>query len=254
MHGAVRHRTRLRIALLITAALVASVYSPLAAFAVSGNPAVVLSDNSTATAGVTCTFGPYNLGGNQSCTGVAVTFPMGTTFVTPTCSPAGTVTVVGQTATIVFATPVPRNSAMTFSISGVTNPPSGSYTAAVTFNITDHKGNRTAESITTPVYSIIDRVLTVTLSSSSLAFDLTPEVAAPDQYVTVDITSSHGYTITRTITGDSSLIGLTVSGAATGVHVAGTAALTDTYSASVPWTTPGDATYTAMVTYTVVQN
>jgi len=255
VHEAIGHRSwRMRIAVLITVALVASVYPPLLAHAVTGNPALVLSDNSATSTGVTYTYGPYNLGGNQSCTGVVVTFPAGTAFVNPTCSPAGTVTVVGQTATIVFTTPIPKNAVLTFSISGVTNPSAGSYTNAVTFNIVDHKGARSTETVTSPAYSIIDRILTVTLSSSSLYFDLTPEVVSPDQYVTLNVTSSHAYTITRTVAGDSGLMGLTVSGAATGAQTAGTAALTDTYSASVPWTTPGAATYTATVTYTIVQN
>jgi hypothetical protein len=60
--------------------------------------------------------------------------------------------------------------------------------------------------------------------------------------------------VTRAISGDVDLIGLSVTGEATGAKPAGTATMTDAYSANVPWTTDGGQTYTALVEYTVVQD
>ena len=253
VHGFIGHSRRDRIALIIIVGLVATVCWPMTAHAIN-NPAVTLSDSSTGTTGVTYTFGGYNLGGNKYCSGVTVVFPPGTAFDTLSCTPSGTVAVDGQTVTLSFDPADLPYKKITFTITGVTNPPSGSYNATVIFDLIDKQGGQSTVTVTTPAYSVIDRVLTVSLSSASLYFDLTPEVAAPSQTVTVYVTSSHNYTVTRTISGDDALIGLTVTGAAAGPYAAGTAALMDTYSASVPWTTQGDATYTATVTYTVVQN
>lgn len=253
VHGFIGHSWRDRIALIVIVGLVATACWPMTAHAIN-NPAVTLSDNSTGTTGVTYAFGEYNLGGNNYCSSATVVFPPGTTFGTLSCTPAGTATVDGQTVTLSFDPANLPCKKITFTITGVTNPPSGSYNATVTLSLIDSKGAQSTATVTTPAYSVIDRVLTVSLSSTSLYFDLTPEVAAPPQTVTVYVTSSHDYTVTRTIGGDDALIGLTVTGAAAGAYAAGTAALTDTYSASVPWTTQGDATYAATVTYTVVQN
>ncbi len=147
---------------------------------------------------------------------------------------------------------------MTFIVSGVRNAPTADTYPMPDIRFLVGQQNRPDnppawESLPAGDIVLIGSHLNVTLSASMLEFELTPDVPAAPQDVTVTIDSSHEYTITREVNGDASLFGLDVSGQATGAKPAGPATFVDTYSAQVPWTTEGDRTYTATVTYTIVQ-
>jgi hypothetical protein len=143
-------------------------------------------------------------------------------------------------------------------IGGITNPPVGGvYNAGnLTIFLANPNNNqpRAPQDVPTGDYTIGTRILTLSVNPASVDFDLSPGVASPTYDVTVDVTSSHAYTITRSIAGDAAIFGLEVTGEASGAKPAGTAALADQYSATAPWDTEGDATYVATVTYTVVQD
>ncbi|MDO8880278.1 MAG: hypothetical protein Q7W44_05700 [Coriobacteriia bacterium] len=256
------HSTHSRRTALASAGLVLALIagSALLAHAVSyTGPTTTLSDAYTSTTGVTYTFGTFTNGNGEMATGAAITFPAGTSVSGATAvSPAGTVSISGQTVTITFATPVGRGAEYSVSIGGITNPSSsGVYNAgSLTIFLANPANNnvRDPQDLPTGDYTIGTRVLTLSVSPTSVDFDLQPDVASPVHDVTVSVTSSHSYMITRDITPDAASFGLDVTGDASGPKSDGTAALVDQYQATAPWTTPGDATYTATVTYTVVQD
>jgi len=81
-----------------------------------------------------------------------------------------------------------------------------------------------------------------------------PGVASAIKTVNLSVDSNRAFTMTKAVTGQSALLGLTTSLAsgATGVKGAGTA-FSDDYQIDVPFTTdPG--VYNAFVQYTVTQN
>ncbi len=222
-------------------------------------PTTTLSDAYTSTTGVTYTFGTLTNGNGEMATGAAITFPAGTDVSGATAvSPVGTVSVTGQTVTITFTTPVARGETYAVSIGGITNPPTGGTYNAGNLRIflanPANNNPRTPEDLPTGDYTIGPRVLTLSVSPTSVDFDLQPGVASPVHDVTVSVTSSHPYMVTRDIAGDATAFGLDVTGDASGPKSGGTATLVDQYQATAPWTTPGDATYAATVTYTVVQD
>jgi hypothetical protein len=171
-------------------------------------------------------------------------------------SPAGTVSVSGQTVTYTFATRIARNTAIVVAIGGINNPSVAVTQTAGNMTFYLQKVNDDAlppETHPTGTYSIVAPYLSVSVSPSNMAFDLYPDVAALPQAVTVNVSSSHPYVVTRDASPQGALFGLTVTGQAQGSRPAGTTALVDEFSADVPWTTEGDQDYTATVTYTVVQ-
>lgn len=206
---------------------------------------------------VTYTFSGYRTPGNQFCTGVAVTFPNDTDVSGATAvTPAGTVDVSGQTVTYTFTNAIVRNIDIIVSIGGITNPPTAVTrdVGNMTFFLTRANGNPLPEEThPTGAYSIFPPYLSLSVNPASMTFDLYPETTATPQPVTVDVDSSHPFTITRQIIGHEP-IGLAVTGQANGAFGWGASTLIDEYTASPPWTTEGDRDYTATVTYTVVQN
>ncbi|MBN2841244.1 MAG: hypothetical protein JXP37_09855, partial [Coriobacteriia bacterium] len=98
--------------------------------------------------------------------------------------------------------------------------------------------------------------MTITTPDDGQSVDfgaIDPDVTTPAKTVTVQVTSSAAYTITRTIEGDAALLGFDVTGTASGAGSAGTATYADEYTLTPPWTTEPDVPLVATVTYTVTQ-
>jgi len=223
-------------------------------------PGVTTTLSSTATGqAATYEFGTYSTADtNRQLHQFVYTFPAGTDLSRATLtSHPGTVARSGTTLTVTFSPRIPHGTAsFTIVIAGVINGAAGTYTGQTAQFRTTNPGGQQAQTDTLAIgnYTIhAEPHLSMSVSPGQLNFDLTPDAPSPGQHVTVTVVSSHAYTITRDIGGDAALFGLAVSGQATGAKPAGSATFVDTYSAQVPWTTEGDRTYTATVTYTVVR-
>ena len=232
---------------------------PLAHAVVTVAPTTTLSAGYTGDLNVTYTFSGYTAGNGENISGASVTFPAGTDVTAAAAvSPAGTVTVSGQTVTVTFTAQILRGEPIVVAIGGIVNPATaGTYNAgSITFFPMNPNNNqpRSPDPQPTGDYTLLSPVLTLSISPNVVDFDLSPGVASAAQYVSLAVTSSHPYTITRQIGGDATAFGLDVSGTAEGIKAAGTDSYTDSYVATAPWTTQGDAVYAATVTYTVVQN
>jgi len=220
-------------------------------------PTVTLSDP-TAGATSTYTLSTYRTVGNENATGAELTFPAGFDLSSATLiSPAGTLSRSGQTLTLTFTPLIEKNTDFSVVVGSIVNPAEGTYAMPnLTISlVTSNKGEpMPSASVAVGAVTIGQAVLSVTLPTQVVTFDASPEAAPPTQYVSLQVESSLPYTVTRAISGDVDLIGLSVTGEATGAKPAGTATMTDAYSANVPWTTDGGQTYTALVEYTVVQD
>jgi hypothetical protein len=100
-------------------------------------------------------------------------------------------------------------------------------------------------------------LLTITTPDAGLTVDIgpvDPDVTTAPKTVTVAVTSSAPYTITRAVSGDAALMGLTVTGDANGSKPAGTATFSDVYRLTPPITTEAGVPLSAQVSYTVVHD
>lgn len=256
-HRAGTTRTLIRVATALTLVALVCIPGGRAHAVAVGTPVVTLSDGFTNTTNVTYTFSGYTVGNGQMIVAAEVTFPAGTDVSGATAvSPAGTRTVSGQTVRVDFTTPVPRGAAFSWSIGGIRNPATaGTYNAGnITFYPVNPANNnpRNPESHPTADYTFAQPYLTLSVDPSTVSFDLMPGVTAGPEAITVNVDSSHPYTITRTVGGSHDLFGLQVTGSASGSKPAGSASYAESLTATAPWTTEGDRTYTATVTYTVV--
>lgn len=251
----------LRIALVMAVAVaLVMIATALTASAVTGaNPTTSLSSYFVGATNVTYTFSGYRLGNNEYCTGITITFPANTDVngAYPV-SPPGSISRTGQTIRYTFTNRIQRGQPVTVSIGGITNPsaPVTQTAGPITFHLQKVNGQPLPDqSLPTGTYAISNVFLVVSLSDDDVSFDLTPGEGPQSSSVVVSVASSHPYTIARSITGDAELIGLSVTGEASGAFPAssGPRAHEDVYTAEVPWTTEGDATYTATVSYTVLQ-
>jgi hypothetical protein len=98
--------------------------------------------------------------------------------------------------------------------------------------------------------------MTITTPDAGQTVDfgaIDPEVATASKQVTLAVDSSAAFTITRTVGGDATALGLAITGTATGAKPLGTATFTDDYMLTPPWTTDPEIMLTATVTYTVTQ-
>lgn len=253
------HVTRIALITTAVAALLVTA-SALTASAVTGaNPTTSLSSYSVGATDVTYTFSGYRLGNNEYCTGITITFPANTDVsgAVPV-SPAGSIARSGQTIRYTFMNRIARGQTVTVSIGGITNPsaPVTQTAGPITFHLEKVNGQPLPDqSLPTGTYTITDAFLIVTVSDSEVSFDLAPGEGPQSSTVVVSVASSHPYTITRSISGDAGLIGLSVTGGASGSFPAssGPREHEDVFTAEVPWTTEGDATYTATVSYAILQ-
>lgn len=208
----------------------------------------------------TYTFSEYTMQGNRQLLYAEITFPTGTvlTGVTP-ATPGTTLSVSGRTVRVTYDPRLPQDSVFAIAIGGVVNPPAGTYTPEDIHFRTTNPGGQQQQSeyhpagnftiVATPILS-----LTVTTPGGGSTIDfgsVAPEGIYPAQNVGVTVTASAPYTLTRSVTGQTAEIGMSVAGVPVGNHGAGTHNYTDALSIAPPWTTdPGD--YNVEVSYSLV--
>ncbi len=242
----------------LAVSVVLALLAPATAHAIrtQGQISVTLSDTAALRV-ATYTIERFRTDNNETITGYTIAFPAGTDVSGATSAGTGdSVAVVGpSTIRVTLGTAIGRNTTFSIVIDGIRNPvAAGSYRIS---QVTFHRPNG---DVTLPFpgtegsYTVTpEPFLAVSISTNSVVFDLYPEAAPAPQQVQLSVESSHDFSITRQITGDAGLIGLIVDGTAVGPKTAGVATFTDTFTADVPWTTEGERSYTATVTYTVVQ-
>ncbi len=243
------------IAGLCATAIFAVATSAYALILVNDTPTLAVS-NPVAGQTSSYTFGTYQSEGAERPQSFSVTFPPGTNVSGATAAdPAGSVQITGRTVTVTFDSPLPGSHEFTVAIGGIVNPGAGTYSFPDAVIHTRNPGGRQPIDHPVPVsdVTIMAGALDMSLSTNLVEFVLAPEVPAPAQTVSLTVASSSGYTITREVSGEADQFGLSVTGQAAGAKPAGSSTFADTYEASVPWTTEGDRTYTATVTYSVVQ-
>lgn len=192
---------------------------------------------------------------------IVVTFPVDT--VVPPAPPAGSVTIAGvvpaaitvsgRQVTLTLAAGQTLAGGSTFDVAfsaafGLLNPTAGgNYSLGVSTTAQTATG-------TSPAYAITAGFLTMTLDTATVEFGaVDPGVTSGPRVVRVTVNSSAPVTITRAVTGDVGLLGLSVSGAATGSKPAGSATYADDLTITPPWTTDPSVALNAAVTYTVTQ-
>lgn len=245
--------------LLACGALIATVlFSAPSASAITDTSATTtLSDSATGATGVAYTFGPYSVANNQTALGATITFDAGTDVSGATVvSPGGTCTVSGQTVTVTFDTYIRRNSSFSIVIGGIANPASGGTHPAGTLTITTGNpkgGYRGTETVARGAYTITGPQLTLSVSTNTVDFgNVDPGTTPPPATITVDVTATSDYSITRQITGDASILHLAVTGDADGTKTAGTASYTDAVTISPGWDAPPETPLAASIVYTAV--
>lgn len=248
--------------LLGLAALVGSFALPSSAMAVAVNsgPTTTVAPATALAANAAYSFGRYRTGGNESVTAWALTFPAGT-VVSAAYLPNATVTVTGQTVRVTLARPIGPRSNFTATIEGIVNPAAGTYNPGnITFYTIDKQGRTGTSNAATGNYTITPGApyLALTISTpdpdQTVDFgDIDPGMTAGPALVTVEVNSSAPYTVTRTLSGSVTALGLSVTGSATGAHPAGFASYTDSYTLTPSYSTTPEIPLNAAVLYTVVQ-
>lgn len=258
-----RHRreyVRLATGVLIALALLAA---PLTAYAVKlGTVAVELSDSTALASGVSYTFTGFRTAPNQTVAAVTIQFATDTSTVTSaaTSSPQGAVSVIdGRTVTVTFEPALDdKNSDIALTLNGVTNPASvGTHTVErITFSVVNLKPSPTPgeETYTSAAsYTIIpEPTLSISVDSANLDFGtLLPGDTPPAQNVNVTVVAGMAYTMTRTISGDASDLGVVVTGTAEGAKAPGTFTYAEAVTVAPGWDAPADTTLTAQILYSV---
>lgn len=267
--GTTRRRTALRALLAVLLTLSLAAFGPLlspptaAAVTTRGNFAVTVTPNTTYSA-ASYSLGGFRTGNGETVTGYTLTFPSDTDASGVTSPGAGDVVTVAadnRTVTVVLGTPVGQRTNFNIQLDNVVNPTTaGAYAiASVTFtrqgttNQTVNIGGTTYTIAAAPYLS-----MTITTPDDpGLLVDfglVDPGVTTPSKQVTVTVSSSADYTITRSLGGSATQLGLAVTGGAAGLKPAGLNQLwTDTYTLTPLWTTDPEVTLTATVVYTVTQ-
>lgn len=246
---------------LLTLAIALALPTAIAhAISVNDGPTITV-DPSVPYAGHTSqyTFGTY-ASANEQVVQIVVTFPAGFDVSSAQLlSHPGTVSVSGQAVTVTFNPLIPPKTEFVFTLGNIVNGPGGTYTFDPIVFHTVHRIHINKPNPPQPIaqtaapVTVVNPHLSLSLSASAISFDLYPEIPSTPQSVAVTVDSSHPFAMSRSISGQPELFGLAVTGQAAGAKPAGAATYTDTYSAEAPWTTEGDRTYSATVTYTVVQ-
>jgi len=192
---------------------------------------------------------------------ITITFPADTTV--PAAPPAGSVTIAGvapaavavsgRQVTLTLAAGQTLAGGSAFDIAfgpafGLLNPTTGGdYVLAVSTTAQTAAAN-------SPAYTIAVDFLTMSIDTASVDFGaVDPGVTSGPRAVRVTVASSAPVTITRALGGDTTLLGLSVSGDAVGAKPAGTATYVDSYTITPPWTTDPDVPLLATVAYTATQ-
>jgi hypothetical protein len=248
-----RFRNRLLAGLFVALLVLAS---PAVTYALQVRSQVTtLSNAAGSAANVTYTFGSYRTRNNETADQVQVTFPAGTDVSAATAiSPVGSLTVAGQTVTVVFATPIAGLTGFDITLGGITNPATaGTYNVGnLTVELTDKWGSAFTETVTTADYTITATTLTISVSSTALDFGtLLPDATPAAKSVSVTVNADTPYNMTRTLTGDVGPLGLSVAGLAQGAKPAGAAVYAESVSVAPGWDAPADTTLTAQILYSV---
>lgn len=256
---------------LMTALLLAAI-SPSAQAVTAVTPTTTLSNYYTSIPGVTYTFGGYVVDNGEMATGAVITFPAGTDVSAATLlAPPGTLSISGQAVTVTFTPALQKLSLITISIGGITNPATPGTVSVgdavnpgtisfATSNPVNSNQVRNPQYLPSAAYTILPPYLTLTLTTpdagQTVDFGLIdPGVTTADKTVTLEVGSSHPYSITRgRDLAAEAPIGLEITGTAEGTGLApGQTTYTDVYRATPPWTTDPEVPLSATVTYTVVQ-
>ena len=206
--------------------------------------------------------GPYDVANGETITKVAIAFPAGCNVSAAHPVDAGdTVTVSGQTVTLTFGTPKTAGTRFSFRVRNVRNPltggkysledPTFTRSTGTTVNVS-LVGKRAQFTIFTSPYL----VLTIETPDDPQTVDfgnVDPGVAAGPQTVLLTVDSSLGFTISRTLSGDVALMGLTVSTLPAAVQPSGVQTYSSVYGLMPPWTTSPNTPLSADVQYTVTQ-
>lgn len=263
-----RHRSGIvwrsagRVAATACIALVA--LSPHAAAVTTVAPTTTLSNAYASSHGVTYTFAGYQVDNGEMATGAQITFPAGTDLTTATLlAPSGTMQVTGQVVTISFSPTLPKGTPIAITIAGIANPPTtGVHSVGSIVFYTGNPNNnqaRAPQSHPSATYTLMSHYISLTIvtpdaGQSVLFGDVNPGVTSPVKWIGLTVDSSTSYTLSRAIAGDVSAMGLEVVGDASGFGPAGVTSFGDQMTVSPPWTTDPDITYTAIITYSVVQD
>lgn len=212
----------------------------------------------------TYVIGTFRAEKGDSITGYTLTFD-GDTDATGATPPSAddTLTVApdGRTVTVTLGTPIVAPAQFTITIGNVRNPPTPAIMeiASVIFHTAD--GDRTVSLGGSGTYEIlpapyVSMTVTTPDDGQSVVFgSVDPGVTSPAKDVLLEVTSSRQYTITRVIGGDSTALGLQVSGVPVGVLQLAAltpASFVDTIALAPPWTTDPDIPLNAWIAYTVV--
>ncbi len=258
--------------LALAAALMLVAISPSAQAVTGGIPTTTLSNYYTSIPGVTYTFGGYTVDNGEMVTGAVITFPAGTDVSAASLlAPPGTLAVNGQAVTLTFTPPIPKDTSVTISIGGITNPATPGAVSVgdaanpgtisfATSNPVNSNQVRNPQYLPSAAYTILPPYLTLTLTTPDAGQmvdfgQIDPGVATAAKSVTVAVDSSHPYSITRgRDLAAEAPIGLEITGTAEGTGLpAGQTTYMDQYRATPPWTTDPEIPLSATVTYTVVQ-
>ncbi len=227
----------------------------------SGKPSTVVTP-ATAGSAAQYVFARFRTANRENVTGCAITFPAGTNVTGAVAvNPAGTVVVSGQTVTITFTNPViPERVTFDVTIGGIVNPVAGTYNAGnITLFWVNTQTNATGSTaLATANYTITTSYLSMTITTPAVGQtvdfgSIDPGVTTPAQTVTVQVDSSAPYTLSRTPGGDAALLGLNITGPATGLKPQGIGTFSDAYTLTPPWTTDPSVPLTATVLYTAIQ-
>jgi hypothetical protein len=227
---------------------------------------------STYTSGVAASYSvPITLGAVGRLSGttaagantISVTFPAGYTLpasapptsVTLNGTAASAVAIAGQTVVITLPAALTLAGGSTVSVAfgptfGLVNPVAGSYSIAVRTSAQTGTG-------TSPAYAIVGPAhLTLSIDTTSVDFGVIyPDTPTTPANVRVTVDCDAGYLITRDVTGDVSAMGLSVSGDASGAKPGGSTTVhTDTFTATMPWSTDPGTPLSVSVQYTVVRS
>lgn len=209
----------------------------------------------------TYTIGRFRTANRETVTGYTITFPSDT-VVAGVTSPGNTVQYLGGTTVrVTLGTAIAGNTTFSIVLDNVVNP-----TTPGTYTITQaifHRGAGGDQTVTWPAnqgtYTILASpylIMTITTPDPDQSVEfgaIDPGVSTAPRQVLVDVTSSAPFTITRTLGGDTTAIGLNVTGTANGTGPAGASSFADELTLTPPWTTDPGTPLVATITYTVVQ-
>ena len=257
----------LRICLVVTMACVFATGAPEAyAVVARGNLAVTVAPN-TVLSTASYTIGSFRTGNNDAVTGYTLTFQTDTDASGATSPGAGDVVVVspdGLTVTVTLGTPIGERTTFSIVLDNIVNPSMAGTYAIVSVTFHRPAGDQTVALGANGQYTIADAPyvsMTITTPDPGQSMDfglVDPGVTSLPKVVSIEVVSSAAYTVTRTATGDSALLGLEVNGSPTltglvGTGLVGTTTFADQYTVTPPWTTDPETPLAASITYTVTQ-